>query len=65
MRQERNLVLNNEMRMNDIKKQSLAFNNDDGKNCGSTNKKNLFTKKKKIKTSLLLLMMIPTLPAFV
>ena len=31
MRWERNTVLNNEMRMNESWKQSLAFNNDDGK----------------------------------
>ena len=37
MRWEWNLVLNNEMRMNDMK-WSLAFNNDDGKKLYKTNK---------------------------
>ena len=29
--EKRNLVLNNDMRMNDMKNESLALNNDDGK----------------------------------
>ena len=36
-------MLNNDMRMNDMKTKS-SFNNDDGKNCTKKKSTNLFTK---------------------
>ena len=43
-------------------KQSLAFNNDDGKKLYKQTKKSIYKKNKKIKTSLLLMMIPSRLP---
>ena len=44
-RLERNLVLNNDMRINDMKTK-YAFNNDDGKNCTKKNNQQIYLQKK-------------------